>query len=321
MNQSRRSEAAWIAAIQQAFAQQGALDLRQTQVDAVALASAAYRVNVDCCQAGPHFDWPSRHPGGCGQRALLAALSDLAAVGAEPRYLLLSAVIPSVATVGEIAAIDAVFSGMALAAKNEGVVLLGGNVTRGPLALHCTVLGEDRFPAAVRRNSAVGDLVWLTGGHGDAMLQLFLEKSGAAIDPSGRYWYPQPRWQWGQALRKQAWVSAVSDVSDGWLKDIHNLVSSEHGLSLNPEAVPRSSAWLRVTADNRRAKQASYWGGDDYELAFLTHQIGLEESALQLANLGIQAQCVGRVICTADIHWQAAPEFEPPDALGYDPYV
>lgn len=321
MSHCRRSEAAWITAIQQAFAQKNVLDLCQAQVDAVSLPKSGYRLNVDCCQAGLHFDWPSRNPAGCGQRALLAALSDLAAVAAMPKYLLLSAVIPSVSTAAEIAAIDAVFEGMAQAASEQGISLLGGNVSRGPLALHCVVIGDDSFPLARRQHSRHGDLLWLTGTHGDAMLQLFLEKSGGTLDPHGRYWRPLPRWQWGQALRKQPWVMAISDVSDGWLKDVHNLLEAGYGLNLNPHAVPRSSTWLQITAKNKRAKQASYWGGDDYELAFLTREVTIEKVAAVLAELQVDAACIGKVQQAPGIQWQTPPEFEPPLALGYDSYV
>lgn len=322
MTATFRSEKEWIESIQSIFASAGALDLRQVQVDAVQVDGHNIRVNVDCAQAGTHFPWPTSNPRGCGYRALAAALSDLAAVGATPSHSLLSAVIPGEIAQAELKDIDELMAGFAQCANDHEVQVLGGNVARGSLSLHTTVIGRDSFPNAKFANGLPGDLIWLTGTYGDAMLQLHLESNGKSSAQCNRYWLPKPRFEWGTFLWRQPWVVAVTDVSDGWLKDVCKLRrdSTTVGVEIDPALVPRSEEWLRLTGKSSQAKTFSYWGGDDYELAFLTRAAAKEDIYAALDRANIPAQCIGQMTQTCGISWQNQPEFDPPDSLGYDPY-
>src|SRR5690606_38489746 len=114
--------------------------------------------------------------------------------------------------------------GMAEGAAEFGLRLRGGNLTHGELpSAHVTVIGEARPRTRTGRGLLQpGDLLWLTGTHGDAALALALDPGQAAPpdepDLTRAFWRPEPRLAWGAALARRSWVVGLTDVSDGWLR-------------------------------------------------------------------------------------------------------
>jgi thiamine-monophosphate kinase len=218
---------------------------------------------VDTLVADRHFPaWFS--PEAIGYRALAVNLSDLAAMGAEPRWALLALTLPR----ADAAWLDGFSVGLAGLAARHRVALIGGDTTQGPLTVTITLLGVCEA-ALTRAGARVGDIVFVTGTLGDAALALALEDSEQS-PPAQRlrahFARPEPRVAAGLALRDLA--HAAIDVSDGLLGDLgHILRASKVGARIDARALPLSAA-ARALFAPERAIHAAATGGDDYELLF-----------------------------------------------------
>jgi thiamine-monophosphate kinase len=208
-----------------------------------------------------------------GHRALAVNLSDLAAMGAEPAWALLSLTLPQV---DEGWLLDFA-RGFGMLAREHGVALVGGNLSRGPLNIGVTLTGQLPSGTALRRDGGrAGDELWLSGTPGDAaqgLAELLAPAAGgngaAADDPApalrSRFEYPQPRVALGRALRGLA--TACIDVSDGVAADLLRLAAASGcGATLDVDALPVSTA-LRARL-GAGAWQQALCGGEDYELCF-----------------------------------------------------
>lgn len=254
-------------------------------------------VSTDTQVAGVHF--PIQHdPCLLAQRALAAAASDLAAMGAAPLGFTLALTLPA----AEPAWLEGFARGLDAMARACQLALIGGDTTRGPLNINFTVFG--RLPAgqALRRAGArPGDLLCLGGPTGEAAAALPLvlgerPAHGAADERLlAQYWTPQPQLALGQALRGLA--SAALDVSDGLLADCGH-IAEQSGVALVVEAdrVPLTPA-LREAA-GARALQLALSGGDDYVLAFTLPPAALP--ALQATGQAFQV--IGRVEAGSGVH-------------------
>ncbi|MGN6518888.1 MAG: thiamine-phosphate kinase [Dokdonella sp.] len=260
-------------------------------------------VSTDTLVAGVHF------PSGTaardlGWKALAVNLSDLAAMGAIPAWSLLSLTLPD----ADREFVAGFIEGYAELAAQHGVALVGGDTTRGPLAVGVTVHGFVAPGRALRREGAqVGDLVFVTGTLGDAAAGLRCldrrdahahalfnappDTREALVERLNR---PIPRIAAGTALRDVA--SACIDVSDGLLADLGHIAErSGVGLEIDAGALPASSALLALfERDERLVLQAT--GGDDYELAFCVPPARAGEVHRDLARLGCGATRIGRVV-------------------------
>lgn len=222
-------------------------------------------VSTDTLVAGVHF-LPDAPAHAIGHKALAVNLSDLAAMGATPRYVLLALTLPQLddTWVGDF------MSGWRALAVRHGVALVGGDTTRGPLSITVTALGSAPSGAALRRAGAMpGDGIYLSGALGGAGLALRARRGEVTLSVaqlSGaqqRLDYPQPRVGLGEALRGVA--SACVDVSDGLAADLgHVLTASGVGARLDLEAMP----WCPGVAPDDDARAAALSAGDDYELCF-----------------------------------------------------
>lgn len=236
--------------------------------DAAILRPAAGRelvVTTDVLNAGVHFRG-SNPPADIGWKALAVNLSDLAAMGAEPAWCTLSLTLPE----PDVAWCDALLDGFFELAGSHDVALVGGDTTRGPLALGVTAIGQVRSAQALRRDAArPGDEVWVSGTLGDAAAALAMEERGAQPDPFllRRLRRPSPRVALGTALRGVA--HACIDLSDGLVSDLgHVCTASGVGAEIMAASLPASPE-LQAAAPNEDIRwtwQAS--GGDDYELCF-----------------------------------------------------
>jgi thiamine-monophosphate kinase len=219
-------------------------------------------VTSDTLVAGRHF--PSRtSPGDIGWKALAVNLSDLAAMGADPRWFLLALTLPS----ADERWLAQFATGLGDLAHRARVALVGGDTTRGPLSITITAMGVLPAGTALRRDGArPGDVVCVTGTLGDAALAL--RELGSPAPLSGalraRLDRPQPRLMAGMALRGLA--TAAIDLSDGLAGDLgHILDASQVGAVITAERLPMSAEFRSRTAPAERfALQAQ--GGDDYEL-------------------------------------------------------
>lgn len=255
-------------------------------------------VSTDMLVSGTHF-LPDTDPRDLGWKALAVNVSDIAAMGGQPRWALLALALPAADEDWVAAFAQGVFE----CADAFGVDLVGGDTTRGPLNLCVTIFGEVPTGQAITRDGArAGDHIWVTGAPGRAALglahlqqRITLPAAGAAQCVAALQ-RPQPRVAAGQALRGIA--SAMLDVSDGIAGDLqHILEQSGVGADLPaPELPLRALLALGASAEDARRSYLS--GGDDYELLFSAPPSHRPEIEAIGARLGVAMTPIGRITAT-----------------------
>ena len=220
-------------------------------------------VVMDTLVADVHFleSQPARS---VGHRALAVNLSDIAAMGAVPRWSTLSLTLSEVNENWLNGFADGLFE----LADRHKVALIGGDTTKGPLAACVTVGGEVEPEGVLRRAGAQpGDFVYLSGRIGGAAAALSSAEGYADPLLHRALCWPQPRTELGSALGGIA-TSAV-DVSDGVLADLGHILSASGGLGADVEADSLPLYESAVALLGRpRALELALGGGDDYELCF-----------------------------------------------------
>lgn len=253
-------------------------------------------VSVDMLVEGRHF-FADVSPHALGHKTLAVNLSDMAAMGARPRWAFLSLALPQM---DEAWARD--FSrGLFALAEQHGVELAGGDTTRGPLTLSITIMGETPQGQALRRDAAqVGDDVWVSGELGLGAIAV-AQRSGKLADAGldedvlaacqCRLDFPIPRLALGQALLGVA--HAAADVSDGLLADLgHILTASAVAAEIWADSLPS----LPSLEASRRWLDCLAAGGDDYELCFTAPQAA--RAAVEAAGraAGCRVTRIGRIV-------------------------
>lgn len=258
-------------------------------------------ISTDMLIAGRHFS-PSDGPGTIGHKAMAVNLSDLAAMGATPRYALLSIALPE----ADEKFIQGFAGGFFGLAQKHGVEVIGGDTTRGGLlTLNVTVIGEVPPSQALRRDAAqVGDDIWVSGTLGDAAAALAHHQgrlrleTEQAVQCFPRLFVPTPRVELGLALRGIA--HAAIDVSDGFAADLgHILERSRHdqndlGAEIWFSHLPLSEA-LAPMRDNPVVQDCVLAGGDDYELVFTAPASQRDAIAAIGQRLDLRLTRVGRM--------------------------
>ena len=252
-------------------------------------------VSTDMLVEGRHF-FAGADPAKLGHKALAVNLSDLAAMGAAPRYATLALALPD----ADETWLAQFSQGFFALADAFGVDLIGGDTTRGPRTISITVMGVVPPQLALRRDSArAGDEVWLSGCTGDAALALAHLGGRARLGDAAlahclaRLHMPVPCVALGLALRGLA--SSAIDVSDGLLADVGHLAeASGVAIELRYAELPRSRA-LKGCADQSLVQECLLAGGDDYELAFTVSPEAGGRVALVAADLGLTLTRIGGV--------------------------
>ncbi|MCE9638848.1 MAG: thiamine-phosphate kinase [Betaproteobacteria bacterium] len=252
-------------------------------------------VSADMLVAGRHF-FRDADPRLLGHKALAVNLSDMAAMGATPRWATLALALPA----ADARWVRAFSRGFMALARRFDVDLIGGDTTRGPLNICVQIMGETPHGKALRRDGARrGDDIWVSGTLGDAALALAALKRRIKLKPAelascaARLHSPQPRVVLGRALRGVA-HSAI-DVSDGLLADLgHILESSDVAAEIELAALP-ASAILRRYLDRVVACSALLAGGDDYELCFTAPRSARERIARLGREVRVKVTRIGSV--------------------------
>lgn len=252
-------------------------------------------VSADMSVAGTHF-FEDIDPFAIGWKSMAVNVSDMAAMGAEPRWATLSIALPEL----DERWLQMFSEGLFACADAFGVSLIGGDTTRGLLNIAINIMGEVPYGQALQRNGAqVGDDIWVSGVLGRAALWLQhrlgkLELQAEEITMLAEAMHqPQPRLSLGLALRGIA--TAALDVSDGLLSDLgHILKSSQVGAVLDWQAFPLPV--LQHSQINESIlQQAVLAGGDDYELCF-TAPAAQRGALLALSKqLGLPLSCIGKI--------------------------
>jgi len=253
-------------------------------------------VSSDMLVSGTHF-FPDADPFLLGHKTLAVNLSDMAAMGAVPRWATLAISLPEENEIW----LERFSKGFFTLAQQFGVELIGGDTTRGPLNLSVTIMGEIPQDEALLRSGALqGDDIWVSGQLGNAALALAhlnnrVELSDAELSACAPALHqPQPRVALGMALRNIA--NSAIDVSDGLLADLGHILAASHaGALLDVTALPLSPAMIRLVPDPL-VLQCALSGGDDYELCFTAHA-GRQEEILALSvKLGLPLSRIGKIV-------------------------
>lgn len=212
-------------------------------------------ISTDTLVVDVHFR-ASDPPATVGHKALAVNFSDLAAMGARPRWVLLNLTLPSI----DPAWLDPFIQGFAQMLQQHDAQLIGGDTTQGSLSIGVTVLGQTH-QAITRAGAQVGDLVVVSGQLGSAAYALHHPGSHPACDQ--QLHQPTPRLDVSKAVSGLA--TAMIDVSDGLLQDLGHLcnasgVAAELELSNIPhhQAIEQADDWEQLMLN----------GGDDYQLCF-----------------------------------------------------
>jgi thiamine-monophosphate kinase len=255
-------------------------------------------VSVDMLVEGRHF-FRGTDPEALGHKTLAVNLSDMAAMGATPRWALLAGALP----VADATWLAAFSRGFFALAEDSGVDLIGGDTTRGPLNLCVTILGELPSGQALLRSGArPGDTIYVSGTLGDATLAIAQRRGRIALDQGElgpcerRLLRPLPRIALGERLRGVA--TAAIDISDGLIGDLgHVLEASGVGAAIELAAIPRSRAIERRLSGRTRALalECLLAGGDDYELCFTVPQGRAQEIAALARTLGLRLARIGTI--------------------------
>ena len=248
-------------------------------------------ITTDMLVEGRHF-LADAAPRSLGHKSLAVNLSDLAAMGAAPRWALLALGVPAV----EPKWLEEFAAGLFALAERYGVELIGGDTTRSAQrTISIVALGEVPAGVAMYRSAALpGDDIWVSGELGGAALAL----THPEIEEAARRLHePEPRVELGERLRGLA--HAAIDVSDGLTGDLgHILERSQVGAVLDYPRIPRPAA-LRSIAENERnralERDCVLSGGDDYELVFTADPRRRGALEALSAELGLALSRIGAI--------------------------
>jgi len=228
-----------------------------------------------------HFVRRLHPPDAIGWKSLARAVSDIAAMGGQPRCFLLSLALPKDLTGRWLSKF---LEGLRRASRKLRCPLAGGDTTgQSKLLINITVVGEVRQNQAVLRSGAKsGDIIYVSGRLGEAAFGLKLLRQKARIEKSDRalkkHLYPEPRLALAQWLAENSTATAMMDLSDGLSTDLPRLcAASKVGAILEAAKIPKVSVpkWNKLArsravnrSHNDLALNLALNGGDDYELLF-----------------------------------------------------
>lgn len=298
----------------------------------------AWVVASDVMIEDVHFRRSYFPPSALGHKALAINLSDMAAMGAVPRWCLLTLAVPKSC---DDPYIDAILGGLLKLADTHNVALVGGDTSHSPdrIVIDVTIIGEIVPELAVTRAGArSGDLIFVSGelGNAAAGLQLLERQADTGslhhnvmptlVAAKNALLQPAPRLRLGRQLAQNALATAMMDVSDGLSIDLSRLCeASGVGALIDEEAVPVAPGARVVSARSRQnPMELALHGGEDYELLFTAapeRRSEIEHLAGDLAALGdpVELTCIGRVTEAVEgIRIQTFHGLQPLAARGYD---
>lgn len=242
-------------------------------------------MSMDTLVEGRHF--PEGFPAeAIGWRSLAVNLSDLAAMGARPRWALLSLSLPQL----DEAWLEDFCRGFFALAAQMGVSLIGGDTVKGPLSITVQVTGEVPASRALRRSGArPGDKLCLTGPVGLAAAGLANWQAGITSGELVEV-FAKPVPQCDMSFRLQGLATSAIDISDGLLADLQHVLTASGGLGadIQVESLPVTPEFLAWGAAEQR-QQVQLYGGDDYQLLFtLLSHVNVPRGCVQIGRITSQ---------------------------------
>ena len=285
-------------------------------------------LSCDAFLEGVHFLARAHPPDSVGYKSLVRAASDLVAMGASPRYFLMTLALP-MSRIGTW--LDGFLAGMARAARYLGVRLVGGDTTKShSVSISITVLGEVSRGRALNRSGArPGDLIYVTGKLGRAELGLELVRRNLARraglqDVLQQHLYPRIPVKLGEWLARNQLATAMMDISDGLSTDLARLCSASRvGARIEADQLPcvavPANLFRAATRPKFSALQLALHGGDDYGLVFTVPP--RRTNRLQRAPDSSSLTCIGQITSGRRILLIGHGGFaKPVEARGWDPF-
>lgn len=257
-------------------------------------------ISVDTMVAGVHF-YPDASPESLAHKLLAVNLSDMAAMGAIPKWATLSLTIPDVNRAWLSSFSNALRQNSIL----HGVQVVGGDTTQGPLSLSINIMGLlPKGKALCRHGAELQDDVYVSHYLGDAALGLLCVQNKLDLGVTfnneliAALERPIPRVALGQSLLPLA--SSCLDVSDGLVGDLEHICErSDVSVTLEVDKIPLSNAYKQYVKQGGDLNLALN-GGDDYELAFTANAAHRKEIQNLAANLGLTLSRIGQVALKAE---------------------
>ncbi|MBZ0221054.1 MAG: thiamine-phosphate kinase [Candidatus Methylomirabilis sp.] len=253
-----------------------------------------------------HFKRSYTPPRLLGRKALSISLSDIAAMGGEPLFFLVSIALPPDTDKGFV---DGLYDGLGDAGGKSKCLLIGGNTakSRHGITVSTTVFGE--APAnevAYRKGARAGDLVFVTGELGSSALGLWALGARGKAAAKGPYrgsvakhLDPEPRLTAGKALAASGLASSMMDLSDGLALDLKRLcIESGRAAVVNISSLPASKELQKFgrQAGRRRMFEFALTGGEDYELLFTSPESNLKSLSRLSRRLSLPFTPIGRIV-------------------------
>ncbi|NOI66571.1 thiamine-phosphate kinase [Vibrio sp. 99-8-1] len=258
--------------------------------------NARIAITTDTLVAGTHFLFDA-DPAWIAHKALASNLSDLAAMGATPAWASMALTLPQQDDVWLQKFSDAFFE----LADYFSIQLIGGDTTKGPLAITLTVQGFVPENQALRRDGAqLGDWIYVTGdlGSSKAGLQVILDETKRsrpfAEQLEQAHYLSTPRILAGQSLLNIA--SSCVDISDGLLADLgHILHRSQLGAYIDVDNLPLSKYLIEYCGDHEAAQKMALTSGEEYELCFTVPEQFRGSIDSSLSHIGTTVTCIGQI--------------------------
>ncbi|MDT7041825.1 thiamine-phosphate kinase [Candidatus Nitronereus thalassa] len=265
-------------------------------------------VSTDLAIEGIHFDLSFESFQDVGYRTAVANISDMAAMGATPKFLLVGLAVPPSTAVKSL---KDLYRGFKEPCRRYNISMVGGDTSssQSGLFLCMTILGQVKTNHALKRSGAkVGDHVYVTGTLGDSKAGLqILQRRATQKNPNApqpyesflikRHLRPTPRPAMGQQLAKSRWAHGAIDISDGLSGDIQHLCkASGVGVELWASQLPISRQCATYAkAYGHSSIELALEGGEDYELLFTVSPRHQQTMAKLSRTFKTPLTCIGEI--------------------------
>ncbi len=251
-------------------------------------------VTTDMSVEGVHFDCRYSSPYEIGYKAMVANLSDIAAMGGVPKDALISIGLRGEMSIDYVRELQ---RGIQALSNEFGVNIVGGDTVASHIGIviNITVLGEVEEEHLVLRSGAKsGEYIVVTNRLGSSQAGLELLRRGITSSLTQQHLMPRPKVREAQVIVQNHLATAMIDLSDGLIGDVYQLISASGiGAELFRESIPISDVAIEVAKEsNACAIDFALYGGEDYELLFTVPP----QKLAQLSELNFECTVIGKTI-------------------------
>ncbi|MBL7094190.1 thiamine-phosphate kinase [candidate division KSB1 bacterium] len=249
-------------------------------------------ITTDILVEGEHFNKSWSTPEQIGIKSIECNVSDIAAMGGLPTFLVVSLVIPPSTNVEWC---ERLYQGFAYACNRYGIIIVGGDTTQGSVeTINITLLGKvSDKNLCLRSNAKPGDILAVTGELGASSAGLNLLKSNLPITPYLEKKHLTPECRLDAAKDLAPAVNAMIDISDGLASEVNHICDNSNvGAVINEKDIPVHQDVLNAGKTlNKQTREFVLNGGEDFELLFSISKLDLEK----LKQTGVKYYPIGEI--------------------------